>query len=61
MGTNYQRRDAEISGDSHRNEFSADAKSRLLLKQKSIVWIRNHSKYNVERQIRITSQVFAFF
>jgi hypothetical protein len=30
-GTSYQRRNAEIFGDSHRDEFSANAKSKLLL------------------------------
>jgi len=37
MGTNYQRRNAEIVGDNHQDEFIANAKHRLLLKQKSIV------------------------
>ena len=51
MEANYQRRNAEIFGNSHRDGFSANAKRRLLLEQKSIVWIEDYSKHNVERQI----------
>ena len=60
METNYQRRNAEIFGDNHRDGVSASAKSRLLLEQKSVVWVKSHSKYNVERQIELLLKFLHF-
>ena len=51
MKINYQRGHAEIFGSSHQDGCGINAKSRLLLAQNPIVWMKNYSKYNVERQV----------